>query len=125
MEIRNYEMSASILIPEYITSRGYFVFMYNSGGVIGIKKDEAGRWNIVRGSVSELSLFTSRDWFGLARTTEQSFYNVEYCRCIRGRVEGITKDGEIKMKTENPFFRFGLSFLYSSTKNITRDDKNC
>ena len=128
MEIRNYEMSASILIPEYITSRGYFVFVCSSEGVVGIKKDEAGRWNVVRGSVSELSLFTSCDWIRLSRTTEQSFYNVKdnyaldaFHWYLRGIVEGVTRDGEIKVKTENPSFRFGLGFLYSGTKNITPD----
>ena len=128
MENRNYEMSASILIPEYITSRGYFVFIYNSGGAIGIKKDAAGRWNVVRSSVSELSLFTSCDWIRLARTTEQTFYSVEddyaldvFYRYVEGIYEGIACDGGIKVKTENSSLRFGLYFLNSSTKNITPD----
>lgn len=125
METRNYEMSASISIPEYITSRGYFVFRRAGGSVIGIKKDTAGRWNVVRGSVSELSLFTSCDWIRLARTTEQSFYNVgdNYALGVLHRyiIEGIGRDGEVKIKTENPSLRFGLSFIYSSTKNITPD----
>lgn len=128
METRNYEMSASISIPEYITSRGYFVFERGSkGNVVGIKKDAAGRWNVVRGSVSELSLFTSCDWIRLARTKEQSFYNVEdnYALNVLHRYikffEGAVRDGEIKVKTENPSLRFGLSFLYSSTKNIIPD----
>ena len=123
-------MSASILIPEYITSRGYFVFKLGSrsGGLVGIKKDIAGRWNVVKGPVSELSLFTSCDWIRLARTREQSFYNVEDNYALNalhnryiGVIEGIARDGEIKMKTENPSLRFGLSFLYSSTKDITPD----
>ena len=126
METRNYEMSASISIPEYITSRGYFVFVCSSEGVVGIKKDAAGRWNVVRGPVSELSLFTSCDWFRLSRTTEQSFYNIEdnyaldvFHRFLIGINEGIARDGEIKVKT--PSLRFGLFFLYSGTKNITPD----
>lgn len=130
METRNYEMSASILIPEYITSRGYFVFERGSNGrVVGIKKDAAERWNVVSGPVSELSLFTSCDWIRLGRVREQSFYNVEdnYALNVLHRYIGINeavdvnKDGEIKIKTENPSLRFGLSFLYSGTKNITPD----
>lgn len=128
MEIRNYEMSASISIPEYITSRGYFVFERGSNGkVVGIKKDVAGRWNVVKGPVSELSLFTSCDWIRLARTKEQYFYSVEdnHALSVLHRYikffEGAVRDGEIKVKTENPSLRFGLSFLYSSTKNITPD----
>lgn len=117
-------MSASISIPEYITSRGYFVFERGSNGnVVGIKKDAAGRWNVVRSPVSELSLFTSCDWIRLARTTEQSFYNVENIYALKyiGIIEGMARDWEVKIKTENLSFRFGLSFLYSSTKNITPD----
>ena len=121
-------MSASILIPEYITSRGYFVFKLGSrsGGLVGIKKDMAGGWNVMRGSVSELSLFTSCDWIRLARTKEQSFYNVDDNYVLKvfhksGIFEGVAKDGEIKVKTKNPSFRFGLTFLSSSTKDITPD----
>lgn len=132
METRNYEMSASISIPEYIASRGYFVFECGSNGnVVGIKKDAAGRWNVVRGPISELSLFTSCDWIRLTRTKEQSFYCVEddyalniFYRYIKGINinERIARYGEeIKVKTENPSLRFGLSFPYSSTKNITPD----
>lgn len=122
-------MSASILIPKYITSRGYFVFERGSNGrVVGIKKDAAGRWNVVGGPVSELSLFTSCDWIRLARTTEQSFYIVEdnyaldvFYRYIGGIYEGIASDGGIKVKSENLSPRFGLFFLYPDTKNITPD----
>jgi hypothetical protein len=128
MEIKNYEMSASISIPEYITSRGYFVFVGSSEGVVGIKKDAAGRWNIVKGPDSELSLFTSCDWIRLAKTTEQSFYIAEdnyaldvFYRYIGGIYEGIASDGGIKVKTDNLSPRFGLFFLYSDTKNITPD----
>jgi hypothetical protein len=100
----------------------------SSEGVIGIKKDAAGRWNIVKGPASELSLFTSCDWIRLAKTTEQSFYIAEdnyaldvFYRYVEGIHEGIAIDGGIKVKSENLSPRFGLFFLYSDTKNITPD----